>query len=214
MVTTQTCDIAEEDARRPLRPWVQIAPVYEVTDWPRKKLAAGRCPKYWVLVPDLAGAHPWVADLRIEMPVEKGWLGEKERIEGFSDESEKRRVGNSLTLVRGRHAFSREINTLVASVWDFLASDSEAEDVHERTINAIEEVGLSLDSYLEPTRAQVVFLTTSVVDEDCVELLRQWNDAQSTALRDGGIALQAVDVRDLTSMSAADYRRLAVIWRT
>ena len=28
LITTQTCDIGEEDSPRPERPWVQIAPVY------------------------------------------------------------------------------------------------------------------------------------------------------------------------------------------
>jgi hypothetical protein len=212
MVTTQTCDIAEEDARRPLRPWVQIAPVYEVTDWKKKKLER-RSPMYWVLVPDLPGSHPWVADLRIEVPVEKGWLGQQERIEGFHDEGKKRSVGDKVSRLRGRHAFSRELNALVASVWDFLQSDGDDTDAHQRTANAIEEVGLSLDSYLEPTRAQVVFLTTTSLDEDGIELLRQWNDGQSRVLHEAGVTLQAMDVRELDSLSAAEYRRLAVIWR-
>lgn len=32
LVTTQTCDIGEEGRDRPMRPWVQMAPVYEITD--------------------------------------------------------------------------------------------------------------------------------------------------------------------------------------
>lgn len=212
MVTTQTCDIAEEDAGRPVRPWVQIAPVYEVTDWKKKKLER-RGPMYWVLVPDLPGSHPWVADLRLEVPVEKGWLGQQERVEGFSDEGEKRRVGERLARVRGRHAFSRELNALVASLWGFLASDAEEENAYEPTINLIEEVGLHVDSFLEPTIAQVVFLTTAALDDGGIELLRQWSDSQSAALQARGVALQALDVWQLGSTSAAEYRRLAVVWR-
>lgn len=44
LITSQTCDIAEEDADRPIRPWVQISPVYDRTDldsgW-RRKLRRG-----------------------------------------------------------------------------------------------------------------------------------------------------------------------------
>ena len=38
IVTSQTCDIAEEDSARPLRSWVLIAPVYKVQHWKLRRL--------------------------------------------------------------------------------------------------------------------------------------------------------------------------------
>src|ERR1035441_6952262 len=96
MVTTQTCDIAEEDSQRPMRPWVQMTPVYAITSWKRNRLEGGRGPRYWLLIPDFPEDGVWVADLRLELPVEKSWLANQARIIGFADEEEKRRVGSRL----------------------------------------------------------------------------------------------------------------------
>lgn len=211
MITTQTCDIAEEDAHRPLRPWVQVAPVYQVTTWKRKKLER-RTPLYWVLVPDLPGDDPWVADLRIEVPVEKGWLSQQERIEGFGDEARKRAIGEALARVRGRPAFSRPINRLINAVWTLLASEADQPEVCERTAETVEVVGLFLDSYLAPTRAQLIVLTNLALDAEAVEFLRQWNDEQAEILAENGVALQALDSRQMGGVSADEYRRLEIIW--
>src|SRR5690349_125769 len=117
-----------------MRPWVQLAPVYEVTDWKKKKLQR-RSPLYWLVVPDLAGDNAWVADLRVEIPVEKAWLAQQERIEGFEDEAGKRKVGERLSLVRGRPAFSREINSLQSAVWASLSPPADDDnDVRDKIV--------------------------------------------------------------------------------
>jgi hypothetical protein len=214
MVTTQTCDIAEEDTpKRPMRPWVQIAPVYEVTDWKKKKLER-RSPLYWVLVPDLAGGNAWVADLRIEVPVEKGWLARQERVEGFRDEAQKRKVGERLSLLRGRPAFSRELNSLQGDLWEMLeARGAEDGDVRDRLTSAIAEVGIFVDSHLHPTSVQLVFLTDTPIDDDCREWLVEWRNELRPATEEAGISLHAHDVRDLESITAGEYRRMVIIWR-
>jgi hypothetical protein len=188
MVTTQTCDIAEEESRRPLRPWVQIAPVYEVTDWKRKKLEGGKGPRYWLLVPELEGKHPYVADLRIEVPVEKGWLADQERVVGFADEESKQMVGQRL-LLRGRPAFARELNAVQTAI------------------------GELLDSYLHPTRVQITFLTSTDLDDDCRDRLIAWREGLAGAMTEAGVTLLSHDVRALATLSAAEYRKMAVVWR-
>jgi hypothetical protein len=214
MVTTQTCDIAEEDSARPLRPWVQLAPVYEVTGWKRKKLEGGRGPRYWLLVPELPGENPHVADLRIEVPVEKGWLAQQQRVIGFADEAAKQAVGDRLRLLRGRYAFAREVNQLVSAIWELLdASNDDNDDATEILADAIEEVGLLLDSYLYPTHIQVVFLTTLDLDEKGHDRLEAWRDSVASELQGADITLQRHDVRALAALAAADYRKMAIVWR-
>lgn len=79
IVTTQTCDVAEEDAPSPRRPFVQLAPVYdmstELNSGFRRLLKQRRGPLYLFHVPEVEdGEAFFVADLRLEFPVDKGWL--------------------------------------------------------------------------------------------------------------------------------------------
>lgn len=77
LITSQTCDVGEEDADPPMKPFVMVAPVYDAADildgGTRSLLKRGRGPAYLVYLPALEPGF-WVADLRIELPVEKGWL--------------------------------------------------------------------------------------------------------------------------------------------
>jgi hypothetical protein len=184
-----------------------------VTDWKPKKLEGGRGPRYWVLIPELEGKHPYVADLRIEVPVEKGWLAQQERILGFADEEAKRKVGERL-LLRGRPAFARELNALHDAISELLdAPVAEDDNVGEKLLTAVEEVGLLLDSYLQPTRVQVIFLTSSDIDDGCRDRLQAWRDDLTVVLQEAGITLHPHDVRALDALPASEYRRMAIVWR-
>jgi hypothetical protein len=145
--------------------------------------------------------------------VEKSWLAQQERIVGFGDEAEKRRVGEKIATLRGRPAFARELSVLLEAVDDLFGS-VHAEEIPEResVLSAVEEVALFLDSYLHPTSVQIVFLTVAPLDGESLEWLAQWRDGIGTVLADVGVTLQAHDVRDLESCPAGDYRRMVVIW--
>lgn len=214
MVTTQTCDIAEEESSRPVRPWVQIAPVYPVTNWKRKKLEGGKGPRYWLLVPDLPEDGIWVADLRIEVPIEKSWLAGQIRVEGFENETEKRIVGRRLAWLKGRPAFSRELNEIQQSLFDALDRMESAElETHETLLDQLEEVIVQVDSYLAPTSVQLVFLTNVPLADDCRRWLSEWRESSVEEASVTGLTLHALDFRTLTSVTAEEYRRMTVIWQ-
>ena len=214
IVTTQTCDIAEEDSSNPIRPWVQISPVYSVTTWKRRRLEGGKGPRYWLLVPDFPEQGVWVADFRIELPVEKSWLAGQDRIEGFSDEEEKRRVGRRLEWLKGRSAFSRELNTLNQALYEAL-DDREPKDpeLHEAVMERLEEVAINVDSYLSPGHVQFVFLTNAPITDECRGWLESWKDNLLEKALELGLQLHALDFRTLESVTAVEYRRMAVIWQ-
>ena len=110
IITTQTCDVAEEDANWPIKPWVQVSPAYNRSDLDggtRKLLLGNRGPRHLIHLPALPVDGSWVADLRIEVPVEKGWLASQERVPAFEDEAAQRAVGDRLALLRRRPAFGR-----------------------------------------------------------------------------------------------------------
>jgi hypothetical protein len=85
LITTQSCDICEEDSKKPCRPWVQVAPIYDGRSW-AKKMREGRGPLFLLHIPGLGDDRFWVADLRLEFPIEKGWLASQERLPGFTCE--------------------------------------------------------------------------------------------------------------------------------
>jgi hypothetical protein len=96
VLTSPGCDIADT-ARKP---WVQIAPVYpvhELVDAERRLADIRRhAVPHLVLLdpPSLDGV--WIADLRIEMPVEKSWLAGREPIDAFASDEDRRQFGHRL----------------------------------------------------------------------------------------------------------------------
>lgn len=212
MVTTQTCDIAEEGRSKPLRPWVQIAPVYEVTTWKKNRLRRGGI-GYWLLIPDLPGPNPWVADLRVEVPVEKGWLAGQQRIEGFTDEGEKRGAGSRIADLRGRIALAAELDLVRVSLihaTDELARDDE--DAYARLVESLMEIGIYADSLLSPTRVQLVAVVERRPDaqsESWLQDRRAEFESESTAAMD----VLPLLVRPVDDMTAREYRELSIIWR-
>lgn len=214
MVTTQTCDIAEEDAARPMRPWVQVAPIYEVTDggW-KKKLQRGAGPRYWLLVPGVPADGTWAADLRVELAVEKGWLAAQTRIAGFDSEAARSGVGARLAWLRGRPAFSSafnsEIHTPVFKLIERLGDDPTLCD--EMAIR-LKEIAVAVDSYLAPSHAQLVFISSASLSEELSEAIRAWHEDLAEAASEVGIVLQAASFRREDELTIADYHRMSALW--
>lgn len=212
LVTSQTCDIAEFDSKQPMRPWVQIAPVYEVTNkgW-KKKLKRGGGKKYWLHVPELDAGKVWAADLRIEVPVEKSWLSQQRRFLGLDSEEEKLRVAERLAWIRGRPAFSSDFNeTILRSLSEVVYQLDEVGDDDKLSAEYDEkvvEIVAGVDSLLAPTTAQVVVVTQRVLSDAFKERLQGWWDEAVHAASDAGISLQPTDFRGIDEMTVAEYRR-------
>jgi hypothetical protein len=163
VITSQTCDIGEEDADRPIRPWAQISPVYDRSadldsGW-RRKLQRGEGPRYIMHLPALTGGF-WVADFRIEVPVEKGWLATRRRLDGFADEAAQRRLGERIAMLRSRPAFAGRFvdlvqRPLVVALKDLRATNR---DLYDRMESQVDEVAVELDSLLDPHDARITLL--------------------------------------------------------
>ena len=113
VLTSQGCDIVDTSRK----PWVQIAPVYPAAELVG---AEARLPDirrdavpHLILLepPELDGL--WVADLRIEMPVEKSWLVGQEPIIGFASDEDRRRFGRRLSDRLDRPALPDAIHEFV-----------------------------------------------------------------------------------------------------
>lgn len=215
IVTSQTCDIGEEESRRPMRPWVQIAPVYPITDkgW-KRKLNRGDGPRYWVPLPGIPEGF-WIADLRLELPVEKGWLSQQNRIIAFETEEERRSFAGRLAWLRDRPAYSKEFNATVYSPLDAAMDALIAEETPGGSAaqEQLVEVCVRVDSQIRPSSAQLFVLTNA----PCALELRNWfedlRDQMRVAAVAAGIDLLALDVRTVDEVSAREYRQLSVLWR-
>jgi hypothetical protein len=152
----------------------------------------------------------WVADLRIEVPVEKSWLAHQTRVQAFSNEEKKRKVGERLSWLRGRPAFSRALNAVHTSLYSILESENPPMD--EQLIQHLEEVVVQVDSYLAPTSAQLIFLTSAPMPANCRDWLEQWWDGASRSAAASELTLHALDFRTLESVSVLEYRRMSRIW--
>jgi hypothetical protein len=215
LITSQTCDISEEDAEQPLRPWVQVAPVYNRTDLnsgAQKLLRNGKGARYLLHLPALPGGF-WVADLRIEVPVEKGWLATREPVDGFADETKQRAVGERIAVLRSRPAFAGSFvdtvqQPLVAALKSLRATDRA---LYDRMDVQVDEVCVELDSLLNPSQARVMLLCETDPDPDIREWWEQWWDTAVPAANAAEINLHAFAVRLLSQMTVAEYRRMTTV---
>ena len=191
IITTQSCDLTEQPpagkTRRPCRPWFQIAPVSPAErfdDYQVKCVVEKSWYQYLVPLtpPGLEGL--WLADLRIEMPIEKGWLVGRDPIRAFSDLADYRAFSSRLRLLKSRAASEGDVSDqMIQHLRGFLARNT------ERARQALEEVSGVMYEEHGPDRSpnlltlhvfpkddELPMQTRRLFDEwydECVELCRE-----------------------------------------
>jgi hypothetical protein len=218
LITTQTCDIGEEDAARPVKPWVQIAPIYALSDtgW-SKKVRRGGGPRHWLHVPNLPGDETWVADFRIEVPVEKGWLARQTKIVGFDSSEDRLAVGRRLSSIRGRIAFSGALNdSVIAPLHRFMeaqgGTDDEPDDLGDELNDKVVEVTISVDDPTAAGVAQLTVLVRELLSPEAAERLREWWDTARQNAEDVDIRLLPLQIEREDTFTVQQYRRGHSIW--
>lgn len=217
MITTQTCDLVEEDADPPGWPWAQIVPVYDMdgvlNSGHKKLLRQGRYRRSLLHLPGLAGGF-YAADFRISFPVEKGWLARQPRIDGFGSEEQRQRVGDRLALLSGRPAFAGSFVAAIQKPLTDALRELKGSDraKFERMNEVVPEVGVRIDSRLSPSNVQLVVISTSLLDAAQTEWWNAWLDSCRDRAAAVGITLQALDFKVLDeNYSAAEYRQLTFL---
>lgn len=210
MIVTQTCDVVEEG--KPKRPWAQVAPVYRL-DCDRgvqKMIERDRGFEYLCPVTGLPSPDRglWVADLRLLMPVEKGWFVGRHLQRGFLDQEGDERLRRQLARLVARPAYATSVvNAVLKPLHRLLKDLSERYDGED----PIAEVGLALGrSRMEPSNVEVVFLLDGEVDNELRELLLEWGRATSDAAPDG-LEILLPRFEQLSDFPAGDYRSLDLL---
>jgi len=129
LITTQTCDLVEEGT--PKQPWFAVVPVYDYTaklkGGQEVQLRRGEFQHLVLLTATWLPAGCWIADLRIEMPIEKGWLVGQEQRSGFSTLNELRVLATRLASRRNRPALSAELTQqLIGPLREWVRTDGKA----------------------------------------------------------------------------------------
>lgn len=221
LVTTQTCDLAEEGDGTPKGAWVQLAPVFDAMS-PRQGspdqalIDAGRrggikkgreLSRLWI--PDLPEEGFWFADLTFEIPVERGWLAKQARIEGFKEETQREEVGCRLAWLRSRPAFdSRFVEAVQGPIIDALHKLAKGDrQTYERMHDQVVEIGVLLSGRLAVGQAELIVLHVGV-DAEVQEWWRDlWDRLKQNAMT-AGFNLLPLRFEDLGVLPAAEYRRM------
>lgn len=230
LITTQTCDIQEEDAQIPSRPWVQVSPVYDAAasidpsdpDAPsyfnsghRRLLEKGRGFQYLMHLPRLgATGEFWIVDLRMSVAVDKGWLLTKSPIEAFTTFDERVEVGRRCAMLLDRPAFDGRFveavqQPLVRSLRQLAKTD---EDLYQSIHESVHAVAVRARDNIQMLNAEVWIIGRIPVFPDPVNDWLLDMEAEWLALAEGtGLNLLPVRRSNLETMSAADYVALTVV---
>lgn len=214
MITTQTCDIQEQG--RPAQPWVSIAPVYNAMRLtPDQQRAVKRHEKGYLI--HLTGPAFidgfFVADLRIELPVEKGWLVGKAPLDGFVDDDGRIACANRLALRLGRPALANEVVEHVTGPlrgWLRGMGAQARAETHE----PVAEIGVEVfGSHDRPDAVKLVVLArTDPLSEEARDRWSSWAVTTQAALPDDVTpTFLGVEVTTLSDVTAARYRKLVIL---
>jgi hypothetical protein len=220
IVTTQTCDLAQEGDRRPNSAWVRLAPVYNaesphpvlenqklVPGAARSLIKKGR-DQFRMWLPKLADGM-WIADLTLEVTCERGWLASKARIEVFTTDEERQQFSQRLAWLAARPAFdSRFVRAVqqpvIAALRELAKTDAPS---YERMQLLVAEIGVRLDNRLATGQATLAILHSGI-DTD----LASWWEELWPVLYDNaaseGFNLFPLEILDLGQLSAAAYRSM------
>ncbi len=215
MVTSQTCDIVESAGERPNYPWVQAAPVFDMSgslNSGQKKLLKKRGWRRWLWhLPALEGGF-WVADLRIEVPIEKGTLAPCEVISGHTDEDDRRSLGHRLASRRSRPAFADPFVSavqapLVSRLRDLSKSDEELYAAMDPAVG----VYVAMDNHLKPKVARIVLICDEAPPTSVVEWWNAWWDDAHQAADEIGLALLPLEFREASAMTLKEFRQYTLM---
>jgi len=208
LITTQTCDL-DEQLSKPRQPWVQIAPAYrwdKLGDDQRKQVGRHEIGHLVKLTGPSLGVGFWVADLRIEVPVEKSWLVGRDPIEGFADEADYLRLAQRLAGRRVRPALDNLISTQIVTPLR-QAFQKVSATKKSSLLEPVEELRLFVTgARLQATAAQILILTTvEPAPQHVVDWFDKWWSSVQTSTEAAGLALLGNRYTTLEKLAAREY---------
>lgn len=179
LIVTQTCDINEQ-ALLLKQPWIQVCPVYRgdnvLDPGQQGHVRRGRMGHLIALSPPSLRDGLWLADLRIEFPIEKSWLVARTPIEAFAHEKDYLDLADRLAQRRGRPAFANAISEQVIGPLRTRLNKLSAKRQHD-ILDKVRELRLQVDGQrLLPTSARLIVIFADDADSEDREKVIQWFD--------------------------------------
>jgi hypothetical protein len=215
VITTHTCDLVEEarpgKPRQPRRPWVQVSPVYFrrcETPGEARAIREGRRFDYLVWMSTLGEQDHgvWVADLRISVPVEKGWFVDRTHRFGFSDGDHAAGLASRIAKLATRPAYPLTLNDRVLRPLDDrlqqLCDEFPAAD-------GIDEVSLDLGYQRDdPEYVQIVFIGEQTIPAEVQEALMTWWATTFADDQPVGLVILEPEFATYDTVDVRRYKRL------
>ena len=211
VLTTQTCDIQEE-ASPPKKPWVKVAPVVRAEpDWPASLLKQGRYTTFLFWIPRIPEEGVWVADLRLEVPIEKGWLTTRAStaFDGFADDLQRHAFADRLGRLCNRPALATAVvDHILRPFQKQLNRLLKRPEERNRLLAPIDQFAVRfVGDAIAPSVVQLVALSLEVVPDDVKDWYRAWW-AEHVSEQDVGSKVLPPDFELLGTLPAAEYRTL------
>ncbi len=214
IITSQTCDIAEDGKRLPRIPWVSVAPVYDIVPFLRPGQANQvRANGFGHLVPlthtrfATDSSALWVADLRVEFPLEKSVLVERSPIDGFAAEEQYAYFAEKLASRRSRPAIDTQVQRyIIASLGQAIESGAIG---HEAILEVRILCGPAWD-HVE--RAELLIVVRDSADTENVEAeFDKWHDEILAPCLPSDLTLLRTKIETFSTFTFAQYRRSAAV---
>jgi hypothetical protein len=214
IITSQTCDIVEDGKRLPRIPWISVAPVYDILPSLRPGQANQiRANGFGHLVPltnprfATDGRALWVADLRLEFPLEKSVLVNQSPIEAFSSEDQYAYYAEKLASRRRRPAIdSRVRRCIIAPLGAAIGSGAIQHD-------SILEVRIFCGpSWDHVELAELLIVVRDSADIEAIEAeFDEWQDEVLNPLLPSDLRLLRTKIESYSNLRFAQYRRSASV---
>jgi len=211
LITTQTCDLYEERPH-PQQPWFMVCPVYDLPDTIGGRHSQIEHDRITHLIHVSGRSLPqgfWVGDLRIEFPIEKGWLVGRDPIEPWDTEPRYAILAERLAHRRDRPAVPNAVVELVVKpLREWLGGPGAGPS------DSIDSIRLQVSGGpFDPKAARLLFLTNSEpLDEGSRTAIEEWWSEIVARAIDSGIALlgcKFATLDELTARELADSERLS-----
>jgi hypothetical protein len=203
LITYQTCDVTEAGIPEKVQPWFQIAPVYEWSDGtPPDRLYLAQ-----LTAPNLEN---FVADLRIEFPLEKSVLVGREPIEGFATEADRIAFADQLGYRHSRAVLADAFHDVIFATMQEKKKGGSG-GLAKRLRKKVYKLRLAFEegTRLRPVAVKLVVVTHAGIDEETHTWFEEWWDFARVVAEQQGMNLlpneywhaDAVDVRRYDEMT-------------
>jgi hypothetical protein len=207
IITTETCDLLEEDREQKIRPWFQVSPVLDLGHLDNNAKSGIENLRYTYLSrltgPAFLGGF-YVADMRISIPVEKSALVGRMPLQGFASAEQERAFSIQIGEMATRPVWPDSVQrVIVGGLKKFFRKASRKTALRALALSDLRLAVSGPDK--TPIAALLVYVSPE--HEDAAQALfnAYWSDLHDEAAA-AGVVLMPVRYGTDESFSSGDLR--------